>query len=333
MELLKFQHGVIIKMENTKKKINGEKVHKKAFYFLVIVFTIILLFNIAAATYSHYINGEQKFSIDENETTIYNILTGASPIQIKEGIEFLNKTNSRYDSIYSVTFGESWSHVPTDFENALIFDTNIKNQYFMEMCHWDDDDQKMIMCLNQGAIGRATTFKRSFQIVGNRTFKESDSNFTLCEGYNFIDCATDLTGADLGVQDDIEAGGSIYANENLVVTENATIGNLDVLGIMTGTLSLGSTNVNVSSGNITYSTFYMGVLGEGGVNDDIDNIIGGSEGDVVNVYPLDSGSDVKLKHGTGNLNLNGADCNLKSLGDKAELRKCNGDWRLITCIN
>lgn len=110
-------------------------------------------------------------------------------------------------------------------------------------------------------------------------------------------------------------------------------GNLEVGGVVTGSLSLGSTDVNISSDNITYETFYMGLLGEGGTNDDLININGGSIGDVVNIFPLDSGSDITLRDGIGNLDLNGADCALKSLGDKAELRKENGQWHLITCIN
>jgi hypothetical protein len=52
-----------------------------------------------------------------------------------------------------------------------------------------------------------------------------------------------------------------------------------------------------------------------------------------NIFPVDSNSDIKLRHGVGNLDLDGVDCNLKSVGTKAELRKMNGDWMLIVCIN
>jgi hypothetical protein len=40
----------------------------------------------------------------------------------------------------------------------------------------------------------------------------------LCEGNNYIDCDTDLTGADLLVEDDIEAIGSIYSQENVTAS-------------------------------------------------------------------------------------------------------------------
>ena len=93
---------------------------------------------------------------------------------------------------------------------------------------------------------------RSFQIVGNDTVKESDENFTLCEDTNYIDCSTDLTGADLYVQDDIETGGSIFSNENLHV-----VGNLNVSGKITNSLAhihILSTEVgSVDVGSIWYN--------------------------------------------------------------------------------
>jgi len=286
------------------------------------------------------INEEVKLVVREDETfvaenlTVNGTLRGLSPIKIEDTIDFVNDTGQTHFRIYHA--GEVFfpNHPPDAFNDSLIFDTvDIDNPYFMEVCFWDSEIQNMTMCLNQGAPLRATTFRRSVQIVGNSSLKENDENFTLCEGANYVDCGTDLTGADLLVQDDIEAQ-SIYANEDLKVDGDANItGNLEVSGIMSVTLSLGCAHANISSGNITYSAFYMSVLGEGGSNDDLDNIEGGSEGDVINIFPTDSGSDIKLKHGTGNLDLDGADCDLKSLGTKAELRKKDSIWKLIVCLN
>lgn len=126
----------------------------------------------------------------------------------------------------------------------------------------------------------------------------------------------------------------VLIKKDLNVSNNVYIdGNLEVDGLMTGTLSLGYHEENVSDGNISYHAFYLGVLGEGGGNDDVDNIIGGVKGDVINIFPIDSSSDIKLKHGTGNLDLDGSDCDLKSTGTKAELRKTNGNWKIVVCLN
>lgn len=108
-------------------------------------------------------------------------------------------------------------------------------------------------------------------------------------------------------------------------------GDLDVDGVMAGSLSLASSEATIASGVITYATFYMAILGEGSANDEIDTINGGTDGTVLNIFP-GADEDIKLKDGTGNLNL-GADCNLKTLGHKAELRKMGTDWDLIVCIN
>jgi len=72
----------------------------------------------------------------------------------------------------------------------------------------------MFFCISEGGQNRATTVRRSFQIVGGTSVKENDEDFTLCENANYVDCSASTTGADLLVQDGIEAQ-SIYANENM----------------------------------------------------------------------------------------------------------------------
>ena len=187
-------------------------------------------------------------TVFNQNVTILGTLFGGSPITISEGIEFTNSSGSKFNSIYSARFGESWSNVPEEFENTLIFDTNLKNQYAMESCHWDNDNSRMMFCLNEGETSRATTIRRSFQIINNITLKEDDSNFTLCEGYSHIDCNTDATGADLGVADDIEAIGSIYADESLNtdgylnVSKNIYSGDYFVYNSTEGTLGIGVFN-------------------------------------------------------------------------------------------
>lgn len=86
----------------------------------------------------------------------------------------------------------------------------------MQECFWDENTKTMQMCISGAYLsGRATTISRSVQIVGNTTNKVVNENFTLCEGNNYIDCESDITGADLLVEDDIESMGSIFSQENI----------------------------------------------------------------------------------------------------------------------
>jgi hypothetical protein len=104
-----------------------------------------------------------------------------------------------------------------DFDNALIIEkTSTENINNIETCFYDKNTNRMIQCLNHGEANHATTIYRSLQVVGNDKLP-NDGDFTECVGYNDIDCATDITGADLGVEDDIEAKGSIFAQEELKI--------------------------------------------------------------------------------------------------------------------
>ncbi len=149
-------------------------------------------------------------------------LTHDSPVEIREGLSLTNESNFATFTIYNA-HGDV-SNVSDAFANALIFQSDeIDNPNNMEVCFWDKENQIMFFCISEGGPQKATTVRRSFQIIGNLTAKENDENFTLCEGANYADCQTDTTGADLLVQDDIEAQ-SIYANENFQATGNLTLG-------------------------------------------------------------------------------------------------------------
>ncbi|MEE9116988.1 MAG: hypothetical protein V3U02_00150 [Calditrichia bacterium] len=168
-----------------------------------------------------YLRRDANDEIDQ-DLTVNGTILGKSPLRLTDIIHFINFTDETIFSIYHAHFGEDWSNVSADFDGSLIIQTDIiDNLNKMEVCFWDKENQKMFMCINEGAPARATTIRRSLQIVGNTSVKENDANFTLCEGNNYVDCATDVTGADLYVQDDIEAQ-SIYANENLLVVGNIT---------------------------------------------------------------------------------------------------------------
>ncbi len=86
------------------------------------------------------------------------------------------------------------------------------------------------------AIGLATYNPRSFMIGGdlNQTLTSGIVNCT-AQGYTFIGCDTDLTGADLGVEDDLEVRGSVLIEEDLNVT--------------TGSIFLGEFETSASGGS------------------------------------------------------------------------------------
>lgn len=106
-------------------------------------------------------------------------------------------------------------------------------------------------------------------------------------------------------------------------------GNLTVSGIITGSLRSESSNMIIDGGEIDFTTHYMGILGESGENDDLDIINGGFDGALLTLFPTNSDSDITLKDGTGNLNLNGADKTLKHLGDILILIKKDSTWKLV----
>lgn len=169
---------------------------------LWILIVILLLIPITYASYTYKENGKVVYKADYKGVSMDKTI-------------FMDKDGHPHFSIYTVYNNDDG--ISDAFNNSLIFQTdNVSNKDFMEICFWDKEHQLMFYCLNEGGLSKATTLRRSFQIVGNISEKEDDENFTLCEGYSYIDCATDITGADLGVADDIEAKGSIYTNENFI---------------------------------------------------------------------------------------------------------------------
>lgn len=198
----------IINLREEVAKTNSVKVknklRKKIFFYSLGLF--FLIFSIYLASANIRFVGNRIIVEDMQVNNLFEVLG--------DGINFQGKFGKDIFSFYTSHAGIG--DVPEAFDDSLILQTDdISNPYNMEFCWWDNENEIMTFCSNEGAPNRATTFRRSFQIVGNVTDKENDMNFTLCEGNNYVDCNTDETGADLLVQDDIEAGGSIYSNESI----------------------------------------------------------------------------------------------------------------------
>lgn len=154
--------------------------------------------------------------ITKGDLILHGVLQGLSPLKLQDEINFLKPDGTITSSLYNAP-RESTSTLPSVFKDSLIHDIiNETNSYGMQECFWDENTETMQMCISGAYLtGRATTISRSLQIVGNSTNKLVNENFTLCERNNYIDCETDITGADLLVEDDIEAIGSIFSQENI----------------------------------------------------------------------------------------------------------------------
>jgi len=79
-------------------------------------------------------------------------------------------------------------------------------------------DNKIRFAIPKAGGSLATYNPRSFMIGGDLG-QEFDDDIINCvtQGYKYIDCNTSTTGADLGVQDDLEVRGDIYLNSTLKI--------------------------------------------------------------------------------------------------------------------
>jgi len=162
---------------------------------------------------------------DVNEVTagdlvLHGVLQGLSPLKLQDEINFIKADGIVTSSLYNAPRGTA-STLPSVFADSLIHDIiEETNDYGMQECFWDENTETMQMCISGAYLGgRATTVSRSLQVVGNTSNKPVNENFTLCEGNNYVDCETDITGADLLVEDDIESIGSIFSRENITADD------------------------------------------------------------------------------------------------------------------
>jgi len=91
----------------------------------------------------------------------------------------------------------------------------------------------------------------------------------MCEGNNYIDCNSDITGADLLVEDDIESIGSMFSQENITADDTGFFSYLGSLANRITKLFVQDIDV---SGNveINQSIFVEGGSGDVDDNGDID---------------------------------------------------------------
>lgn len=183
--------------------------------------------------------------VTTGDLVLHGILQGLSPLKLQDEINFLKADGTITSSLYNAP-RELTSALPSTFADSLIHDIiEETNDYGMQECFWDETTETMQMCISGAYLtGRATTISRSLQVVGNTTNKQVNENFTLCEGNKYVDCETDVTGADLLVEDDIEAIGSIFSQENITTDNTGFFGYLGSLTSRITQLFVQDINVN-----------------------------------------------------------------------------------------
>jgi hypothetical protein len=151
------------------------------------------------------------------------------------------------------------SELPTAFENTLIFETiSLNNANNMEIAFWDKENARPSLVLNQGAPGRASLFERSLIVGAQKGIKSLDENYTLCNDFPNLACDTSLYGADLGVENDVEVRGIIYADQikestlgvgvsfDEINVDTLKVDNLTVDNVITDLITLDAVEVNDS---------------------------------------------------------------------------------------
>ena len=269
---------------------------------------------------------------------LFGTITHNSPVRIKDGLQILNNLDQEELHIFLSGVDSSDVVLPSALDNSLVFETsNINNASNMEVTFWDTDNSRPVLILNNGGVGRASTFDRSVQIGKTLGAATIDGNYTQFTGFNFIDGLTGATGADLGVEDDIEAKGSIYAQGHILApyftatsaSASSTINLLsvasafglgsDYLTDITGaglTITGNALTVDTSTFNLSPSTID---LTEGYT------LVGDASGNASATSSLFIGSDEQVGVGTvnpnytldvnGNFRAGSLDINTKTIAD------------------
>lgn len=117
-----------------------------------------------------------------------------------------------------------------------------------------DPDDTWRFIVPATAVGSGTYSPRSFIIAGPTTNDLVDVECATW-GFNFIDCNTDATGADLGVQDDLEVLGTASTSQLFVGTTTAGLAAFSASGELysTGSMGGGSGSPGGSTGQLQYN--------------------------------------------------------------------------------
>ena len=104
--------------------------------------------------------------------------------------------------------------------------------------------------VQNGGDGQASFVAKSFLVVNQNSTRLNQSQNNLCSDWGFaqIDCNSSTTGADMGVQDDFEVGGLIYANQGMS-SNTPDWGSYLFLGNLTTYASGGTNGIFIDASN------------------------------------------------------------------------------------
>jgi hypothetical protein len=156
-----------------------------------------------------------------------------------------------YDDGSEIFLNHSGENFNIEGENTklvLFNEPNLANDFKVMQLFSKEAADVTEFVVTKAGDAHASYFVRSLAVAGNSTNVITPFN---CSNYTkFIDCKTDVTGADFYVQDDVEINGSLYVAEgNFKVDDdgntNLTRGNLTNVG------SIQATGGNNILGNVT----------------------------------------------------------------------------------
>ncbi len=146
-----------------------------------------------------------------------------SPFKLLDGLKFINDITGDPDFHLYVSGSDSAiTPLPSAFDGTLIFKTHVgENQYDMDIAFWDAINNRPSFVINQGGIGKGTVIERGVMIGAQLGAKALDGNYTLgTTEFPKLAFDTSTTGADLGVENDVQVKGSLFVD----VINESTIG-------------------------------------------------------------------------------------------------------------
>ena len=162
----------------------------------------------------------------DNELTLSGSIKATYPVKVQDGFMLMDATlEQEYFHILLSGVHSNDNPLPEAFDHTMVFETTqVENPYFMETVFWDADNYRPDLVINAGAAGRASVFERSLIVGAHGGTKLLDGNYTLgVLDYPNALFDTSFSGADLGVEDDLEVLGTIYIDEILESTFNTGV--------------------------------------------------------------------------------------------------------------
>ena len=274
-----------------------------------------------------YLDGSGNVEIN-GDLHMTGVITHNSPVILRDGLKLVHSNGTDYLDTFHILISDEETRSEAGYEaltnatdNTLVFFThNIANLYKMGYMFFDDVSNRSDFVINQGGVNRSSLFDRSLQVGKSFGNASIDENYTLCQGFNLIDCDTSLTGADLGVEDDIEAKGSIYSQEN--ITADYFIGDGSQLTGISGGAGANDTIWNITGSNYLINSSGILEINETKLNETINSLENDTLYYAGEIYIYKNGSnyffinETKLNEtidsrGNGNtyLNLSGTNAN------------------------